>query len=122
MLNERLKELRKKKGISQYEAAKELGFSRGQLANYEQGSREPDYSTLEKIADFFDVSVDYLLGRSDTENFTVNEEQLIYDVDSKNFSLKELTEKYKLTVDGKPATKEEIEGAISFIRSLRGLK
>jgi len=51
-------------GISQYELAERLKFSRGQIANYEQGTREPDFYTLGKIADFFQVSTDYLLGRS----------------------------------------------------------
>ncbi|MEK4024438.1 helix-turn-helix domain-containing protein [Sporosarcina sp. FSL W7-1283] len=57
MLGQKLAELRKKKGLSQYEMAERLGVSRGKLANYEQGSRQPD---------FFDVSTDYLLGRVET--------------------------------------------------------
>ncbi|HCJ4262186.1 TPA: helix-turn-helix domain-containing protein [Listeria innocua] len=65
MFSTRLSELRKKKGFSQYKLADELGFSRGQVANYEQGTREPDYQTLLKIADFFNVSTDYLLGRDE---------------------------------------------------------
>ncbi|EOB4980271.1 helix-turn-helix domain-containing protein [Listeria monocytogenes] len=65
MFSKRLSELRKKKGFSQYKLADELGFSRGQVANYEQGTREPDYQTLLKIAEFFNVSTDYLLGRDD---------------------------------------------------------
>ncbi|MFD2628818.1 helix-turn-helix domain-containing protein [Oceanobacillus kapialis] len=64
MLKNRLISLRKQKGLSQYEAADRLGFSRGKLSNYEQGTRQPDYGTLEVIADFYDVSIDYLLGRS----------------------------------------------------------
>lgn len=62
MFSERLKNLRKAKKLSQYELAERLGFSRGKLANYEQGTREPDFVTLETIANFFEVSTDYLLG------------------------------------------------------------
>lgn len=62
MFSERLKKLRKAKNLSQYELADRLGFSRGKLANYEQGTREPDFVTLEIIANFFEVSTDYLLG------------------------------------------------------------
>lgn len=62
MLGKKIAELRKKRGLSQYQLAKELGFSRGKLANYEQGSRQPDYETLSLIASYFNVSVDYLLG------------------------------------------------------------
>ncbi|AQS55266.1 helix-turn-helix domain-containing protein [Novibacillus thermophilus] len=65
MFGKRLSELRKKRGLSQYELADRLGFSRGQIANYEQGQREPDYNTLQKFADFFDTTTDYLLGRTD---------------------------------------------------------
>lgn len=65
MFNERIKKLRQEMKLSQYELAEKLGFSRGQLANYEQGKREPDYATLQKLADFFEVSADYLLGRTD---------------------------------------------------------
>ena len=72
MFGKRLSALRKQKGLSQYELADRLGYSRGQIANYEQGKREPDYETLQKIADFFDVTTDYLLGRTDIR--TLNEE------------------------------------------------
>jgi transcriptional regulator with XRE-family HTH domain len=82
MLGERLSNLRKNKGLSQYELADRLGFSRGKLANYEQGSRQPDYDTLQKIADYFDVSTDYLLGREDStqsnEKKEVENENLFY--------------------------------------------
>ncbi|EDP7604089.1 helix-turn-helix transcriptional regulator [Listeria seeligeri] len=68
MFSDRLSKLRKKKGMSQYKLADELGFSRGQVANYEQGSREPDYSTLLKIAEYFNVTTDYLLGKEEVDN------------------------------------------------------
>ncbi|PGZ08862.1 transcriptional regulator [Bacillus cereus] len=63
MLGKKIAELRKNQKLSQYDLAERLGFSRGKLANYEQGQREPDYDTLKKIADYFEVSTDYLLGR-----------------------------------------------------------
>lgn len=65
MLKERLVMLRNYKGLSQYDLAKAIGLSRGQISNYELGSRQPDYDTLKIIADFFDISTDYLLGQSD---------------------------------------------------------
>ncbi|WP_425595529.1 helix-turn-helix domain-containing protein [Priestia flexa] len=79
IFGKRLATLRKEKGISQYEFADRIGFSRGQVANYEQGKREPDYETLQKIADFFDVSTDYLLGRTDNPDLIEekNEESLL---------------------------------------------
>lgn len=73
MFSKRLADLRKKRGLSQYELAKRLGCTRGQIGNYEQGTREPDHEMLTKIADFFDVSVDYLLGRTD-DTVNIHEE------------------------------------------------
>lgn len=62
---ERLIELRKKNNKTQSDIARELSISRQAYSNYELGNREADYDTLNKLADYFGVSVDYLLGRSD---------------------------------------------------------
>ncbi len=59
-----LTELRKEKGISQKEAAAKLGISQALLSHYEKGIRECGQSFLVKVADFYDVTCDYLLGRS----------------------------------------------------------
>ncbi len=61
----RLKELRKKRGISQVKLAIDLSMSQNTISRYETGSHEADYETLIKIANYFDVSIDYLLGRTD---------------------------------------------------------
>jgi transcriptional regulator with XRE-family HTH domain len=68
LLSERLILLRKEHNFSQYKLAEKLGFSRGLIANYEQGQREPDYNTLLVFASFYKVSVDYLLGRTEDKN------------------------------------------------------
>ncbi|MCA1021824.1 helix-turn-helix domain-containing protein [Halobacillus litoralis] len=68
MLEQRLTYLRRLHKLSQYELAEKLGFSRGKYSNYEQGKRSPDYETLARIADFYDVTIDYLLGRTDEPN------------------------------------------------------
>lgn len=65
MINKRLIELRKKRKLSQQELSKRIGIARSTLAGYENNSREPDIDTLQKIADFFDVTLDYLTGRTD---------------------------------------------------------
>lgn len=59
-----LKVLRKSNNLTQDMLAKKLGLSRSAIGMYEKGSREPDYEILEKIADFFNVDIDYLLGRT----------------------------------------------------------
>lgn len=61
----RLKELRKRKGISQQRLATDLNTTQNTISRYETGEREPGIDDLTKIADYFNVSVDYLLGRTD---------------------------------------------------------
>ena len=61
----RLKELRKKKGISQLRLATDLNTTQNTISRYETGEREPGIDELIKIADYFNVSVDYLIGRTD---------------------------------------------------------
>lgn len=64
----RLKQLRNKKGLSQKELTDRLHLNRSTYARYETSTTQPDYDTLEKLADFYDVSVDYILGRTDNPN------------------------------------------------------
>ena len=66
----RLKELRKRKGLSQLRLATELNTTQNTISRYETGEREPGIDELIKIADYFNVSVDYLIGR--TENPKMN--------------------------------------------------
>lgn len=61
----RLKELRKEKNISQLKLALDLSMNQNTISRYETGEREADYKTLIKIADYFNVSIDYLLERTD---------------------------------------------------------
>lgn len=61
----RLKELRKSRGISQLKLAMDLSMNQNSISRYESGAREADYSTLIKFADYFNVSIDYLLERTD---------------------------------------------------------
>lgn len=60
---ERLKGLRNERGISQNELSKYIGVSKSSVNMYERGEREPGFETLEAIADFFNINMDYLLGR-----------------------------------------------------------
>jgi transcriptional regulator with XRE-family HTH domain len=81
MFADRLTNIRKKKNITQQRVADYLGVTRPAYTAYERGTRQPDYETLKKLADFFDVSIDYLLTGKETKKS---------DWDSK---LPELTEK-----------------------------
>lgn len=61
----RLKLLRIKRNLTQQRLAIDLGINQNTLSRYETGQRQADYDTLIKIADYFDVSIDYLLERTD---------------------------------------------------------
>ena len=80
MFAKRLKSLRIEKDITQNELAKVLNVSRSTLGKWENGTSTPNYSTLSTIASFFNVSIDYLLGQSNSkvievpEKFTTAEE------------------------------------------------
>lgn len=65
LLGKRLKLARQKKDLTQIDAANKLGISNGTLSGYERNYRDPDTTTLEKMAGLYEVNVDYLLGRSD---------------------------------------------------------
>lgn len=63
----RLKNLRKNMKLTQDQLAEKLNTSRSRISMYEQGKRQPDFEMQEAIADFFNVNIDYLFGRSNTE-------------------------------------------------------
>lgn len=60
----RLKELRRKRGITQQRLAIDLNMNQNSVSRYESETREADYKTLIALADYFHVSVDYLLERT----------------------------------------------------------
>jgi len=59
----RLVELRTQSGLSQLGLSREISIAQPTIANWERGFREPSFDTLIKLAEFFDVTTDYLLGR-----------------------------------------------------------
>ncbi|MCI8418585.1 MAG: helix-turn-helix transcriptional regulator [Lachnospiraceae bacterium] len=77
-LGEILKELLCLNDMTQKQLAKDLALSPSALGNYIQGSREPDYRTLVRIADYFHVSTDFLLDRDPNAKLSSNEELLLH--------------------------------------------
>ncbi len=65
----RLKELRRKRGITQQRLAIDLNMNQNSVSRYESETREADYKTLIALADYFHVSVDYLLERTDDPRY-----------------------------------------------------
>lgn len=64
----RIKELRNEKGLLQSDVAKYIGKSERIVGFYEKGERDPSTDTLIKLSELFDVSIDYILGKSDRRN------------------------------------------------------
>lgn len=71
--SERLKKCRNKRKLTQEQLSSLLKFNRSTYAKYETGENQPDYDTLQKLADFFEVSTDYLLGRTDDPSSSKND-------------------------------------------------
>jgi len=91
VLGERIKQLRKERKLTQRELADKLGISHGSVALYETGDRKPDPEMINKIADFFDVTVDYLFGR------TEHKREIVVDNIALPHRLKQLREQRKWT-------------------------
>lgn len=66
--SDRFKQLRKQRNLSQQDLANQLGYTKSRINMYERGEREPSYEVLEEIADYFNVDLDYLHGKSDIPN------------------------------------------------------
>ncbi|MCD2492962.1 helix-turn-helix transcriptional regulator [Lacrimispora sp. NSJ-141] len=69
MNGERLKQVRKDRGFTQISLAETLGVSKGSVAMWETGKRNPEFETLDKLLTLLDVSYDYLTGKSDEEGY-----------------------------------------------------
>lgn len=116
IMGKRLKYLRDKSGLSQKFVAEKIGVKNNTLSGYEAGDREPSSEILGKIAQFYEVTTDFLIGVSDEPTFTKGEVGFLNDI---NLSLEQIKDKYNLMVDGELATEEEIRGAIAWIKANR---
>jgi len=95
----RLKELRIYKQLSQSDIANDFGISQQTISSYENGTREPDFELLSKFADYFDVSIDYLIGRTNDPNGNLEIPEVFKSDDPR---IKELLERYsQLSDEGK---------------------
>lgn len=72
---DRIKQLRKKKGISQSQLAEAIGVKNNTVSTWERGTRKPDFDALQLLSNYFEVSFEYLLGSSDKEEARVKPSQ-----------------------------------------------
>ena len=116
------KRLRTSSGLTQAEIAEKLGISRSTIGMYETGAREPDFETLEKIADFFNVDIDFLLGRTDKTtmlpetagHYYLNDETR--EIAQEAFKNPELRTLFKVARDIPP---ERLRAHIEFMKTLK---
>jgi len=120
-IGSRIAKLRDDRGWTQEQTSSLLGISRAALSHYEKNRREPDSETLLKFANLFDVSVDYLVGRTTAPQNTLDENIRDF-VDQLELSDEELLKNFTLTIDGHKLTLDEARRFIAFVRAERMMK
>lgn len=119
-IGSRLAFLRDQRGLTQEELATSLGISRAALSHYEKNRREPDTETLGKVADLFQVSIDYLVGRTAHSTVTLDSDVRQFS-DELELSNDQLLDNFALTIDGRKLTAEEARRFIAFVRAERNM-
>lgn len=107
----RIKELREKRKLSQSALAEKFTLSQQTISAYERGERDPGTDTLNKLADFFNVSIDYLLGKGDAG---LGPEVLAFAEE-----LKERKDLQTLLFVARDVKKEDLQKAIKIIETLK---
>lgn len=105
-IGDRIALLREKFKLTQEELSKKIDISRASLSHYEKNRREPDYDTIVKLADLFKVSLDYMTGRTEDPQRTLDPDIRSF-VDQLELSDQQILERFQLTVDGKKLTPDE---------------
>ncbi|UKS24898.1 helix-turn-helix domain-containing protein [Paenibacillus sp. HWE-109] len=118
---DRIAQLREKRGLTQEELSNKIGISRAALSHYETSRREPDYETINKFANFFNVTVDYLLGRTDQPEMVLDRDVREF-VEHLDLTDESILKKFSLTVDGRRLTPAEAKRFIAFVRAERSLE
>ncbi|UGB31666.1 helix-turn-helix domain-containing protein [Metabacillus sp. B2-18] len=116
IMGKRLRYLRDKKGLSQKFVAEKIGVKNNTLSGYEAGDREPSSEILAKLAQFYEVTTDYLIGVTDFQYRTKEQDDFINDVD---LSIREVREKYNISYEGEPLSDEELKGIMAWIKANR---
>ncbi len=115
MLGERLRGLRKEKGITQKELAEKLSMDTSIICKYESGAAVPSYEALEKIANYFDISTDYLFGR-ETNHLIENSDEAT----EKFLEMMRTRPEFKILFDiSKDATEQEIRQIIAIHKAMK---
>ena len=95
-ISDRIKQLRKKKGVSQSQLAEAIGVKNNTVSTWERGTRKPDVDALHLLSDYFDVSFEYLLCSSDKEEGRMKPSQDELDVQALSAKAEEIKESTEL--------------------------
>ena len=106
----RLREIRKESGISLKKLGEIIGVAESTMSLYENEKRQPDYETLKKLADYFNVTTDYLLGREDKTTLTTKDKKEITEI--LESTRQQLLSQEGLMFDGEPASEEDVQKII----------
>lgn len=122
--NKRLKKLRMEQNLRQKDIAEDLNLTPSAIGFYEQGKRNPDYEILSRLADYFGVSVDYLLGRTEKRQFynsqQENQARIVKETQTNDFNQNnEATnrdELVRLVKQAKSLSPKAIQTLVQFIQ------
>ena len=121
---ERFEQLLQKRGVTPYKVSKETGVTQTFLSNWKSGRNTPSAKTLQKLADYFGVTVGYLMGTEEEEPNATDKENnpIVLDDDALELleELKERPEMRTLFSVSRKATKEDILKAVKIIEALKG--
>lgn len=105
-----LSELRKKRKWSLQDTADQLGMAKSTYAGYESGYREPSLQSLIQMADLFETTVDFIIGRTEEDQDTIEIRDLLNSPD------------HRLSIDGEPLSSDELIDFVAFVRMKRLMK
>ncbi|WP_243526865.1 helix-turn-helix domain-containing protein [Bacillus pseudomycoides] len=112
MIGEIIKKLRREKNITQEQLGNAIGVSKMAISYFEKGKKAPGRETLEKIADYFNITTDYLLGRSDDSELTEYESKVVTEEGNNIIKLIETLPK-----EERQKAWEQLEMYVNYIKS-----
>lgn len=112
MIGEKIKELRKNNKITQEQLGNAIGVSKMAISYFEKGKKSPGRESLEKIADYFNVTTDYLLGRSEDPELSEEENKIVTEEGKNIMALIE-----RLPEDERKKAWEQLEMYVTYMQN-----
>ncbi|PFD33595.1 transcriptional regulator [Bacillus cereus] len=112
MIGEKIKDLRKNNKITQEQLGNAIGVSKMAISYFEKGKKSPGRESLEKIADYFDVTTDYLLGRSEDPELNEEENKIVTEEGKNILALIE-----SLPEDERKKAWEQLEMYVTYMKN-----